>query len=268
MKKIISLVMVLAMVLLLCACGGNDQPTETQKPQNTQPQATQLTTTPTEPSTAPTEPSTAPTEPSAAPTEPQPTEPEPTAGEPVSGDGPTDLNYSSEVLDLEGVWTLSKVYIDETAYDAVANALTFKVVKELDPSELVDGPRYIHNQVYNFTGYLTFGLDDIVAELAADDVENFKGTTSWEDFPRGEVVDEGQFYKQPGPATMRFKDIDDYGLYLAQIAGIADDIDTTNKTLIIGLNKAGQLLLGFSTVHLERPGTTGVWEYCLVFDRA
>lgn len=260
MKKIISLVMVLAMVLMLCACGGNGQPTETQDPQPTDPKPTESQ--PTDPK--PTEPQ--PTDPK--PTEPQPTEPEPTTGEPVSGDGPTDLNYSSEVLDLEGVWTLSKVYIGDTAYDAVANALTFKIVKELDPSELVDGPSYIHNQVYNFTGYLTFGIDSIVAELTADDIENYKGATSWEDFPRGEVVEEGQFYKQPGPATMRFKDIDDYGLYLAQIAGIADDIDTTNKTLIIGLNKAGQLLLGFSTEHLERPGTTGVWEYCLVFDRA
>ena len=81
------------------------------------------------------------------------------------------------------------------------------------------------------------------------------------------MVDEGQFYKQPGPATMRFKDIDDYGLYLAEIAGVGDGIDTTNKTLIIGLNADGQLLLGYSSEHIERPGTTGEWEYVLIFNK-
>ena len=185
-----------------------------------------------------------------------------------SGDAAsTDLDFNSNVLDLEGTWTLSQVVAGGKTGNASANALTFKVTKELDPSELVDGPRYIHNQVYNFTGVLTFGVKSIVDELEADDIEFYKGTTSWEDFPQGEVVAEGQFYKQPGPATMRFKDIDDYGLYLAEIAGVGDGIDTTNKTLIIGLNANGQLLLGYSKEHIERPGTSGEWEYVLVFSK-
>lgn len=67
---------------------------------------------------------------------------------------------------------------------------------------------------------------------------------------------------------MRFKDIDDYGLYLDQIAGVAGDIDTTNKTLIIGMNADGQLLLGYSEEHIERPGTEGEWVYLLIFNKA
>ncbi|MDE6922416.1 MAG: hypothetical protein K2P01_02560, partial [Oscillospiraceae bacterium] len=84
--------------------------------------------------------------------------------------------------------------------------------------------------------------------------------------PQGKVVAEGEFYEQPGPATMRFKDIDDYGLFLDQIAGVSD-LDTTEKTLIIGMNGNGQLLLGYSEEHIERPGTQGEWVYCLVFDK-
>ena len=82
------------------------------------------------------------------------------------------------------------------------------------------------------------------------------------------MVTDGEFYKQPGPATMRFKDVDDYGLFLDQVAGVSADIDTTEKTLIIGMNGEGQLLLGYSEEHLERPGTEGEWVYCLIFDKA
>lgn len=169
---------------------------------------------------------------------------------------------------MEGEWTLATVYANGAANAATADALTMKITLEVDPSELVDGAAYIHNQVYNLTGVLTFGLDSVASELAADDIESYKGSTAWSDFPQGEVVDEGEWYKQPGPATMRFKDIDDYGLYLDQIAGVAGDIDTTNKTLIIGMNADGQLLLGYSEEHIERPGTEGEWVYLLIFNKA
>ena len=67
---------------------------------------------------------------------------------------------------------------------------------------------------------------------------------------------------------MRFQDVDAYGLFLDQIAGVSADIDTTERTLIIGLNNQGQLLLGYSEEHLERPDTEGEWTYCLIFDKA
>lgn len=267
MKKILCLVLALCMLMALCACGNTAKPSETQKPTESKPAETQ----PTETKPVETEPAeTKPAETEPAETEPAETEPEETEPEVVlpAPEGPTGLDYASEVTAFEGDWTLTKVYIDEDEYDAVADAMTFKIKLELDPSELVDGPAYIHNQVYNMSAFLTFGVQDVVDELEADDVESYKGTTSWEDFPQGKVVEEGQFYKQPGPATMRFKDIDDYGLFLDKVAGITDDIDTTNKNLIIGFNGEGQLLLGYSEVHLERPGNTGAWEYCLVFDKA
>ena len=66
---------------------------------------------------------------------------------------------------------------------------------------------------------------------------------------------------------MNFKDVDDYGLFLKEIAGVESEVDTTNKKLILGLNADGQLLLGYSEEHIERPGTEGEWEYLLIFDR-
>jgi len=187
---------------------------------------------------------------------------------PSGNTGPTGLDFKSNVTDLEGTWKLSKVFADGNTTDAAADAMSLKISMELDPSELVDDAAYIHNQVYNLTGYLTFGMQEIVDELAVDDVEEYKGSTGWQDFPQGKVVKEGEFYEQPGPATMRFKDIDDYGLYLDKIAGVSADIETTNKNLILGMNDSGQLLLGYSEEHLERPGTEGEWVYCLIFDKA
>lgn len=254
MKKILCLIVALCL-LVLCGCNPESGTPSTDPSSNPSNPAN-----PTEGNNNPTEGEKNPTEPS----DPAPSDPV----TPPPPAGPTDLDFSSEVTALEGEWKLAQVFVDGNTTDAVENALTFKITLEVDPSELVDGPAYIHNQVYNLTGYLTFGIQSIVDELAADDVDNYKGSTSWEDFPQGEVVPEGGWYKQPGPASMQFRDLEDYGLYLDQIAGIDDDVDTMNKRLILGMNGDGQLLLGYSEEHLERPGTAGEWEYLLIFDKA
>lgn len=180
---------------------------------------------------------------------------------------PTAIFHGSNVEDYAGTWTLVQVYADGATADAVENAATIELTLTEDPSELVDEAAYIHNRVYNMSGILTFGIDAINEELAAEDVDAYKGSTAWSDWPQGAVVTEGNWYEQPGAATMRFQDIDICGLFLDQIAGIDADIDTTERTLIIGQNNQGQLLLGYSEEHLERPGTEGDWTYCLIFDK-
>lgn len=182
--------------------------------------------------------------------------------------GITGLSFTNEVTALEGNWKISKVYAGGKTTDAVADSISFNIKLELDPSELVDGPAYIHNQVYNLTGNITYGIAAVKDQLTADDVETFKGTAMWDAFVLGEVVEEGQFYKQNGPTIMNFRDVDDYGLFLDQVAGVAASINTKNKILILGMNNDGQLLLGYSSVHLERPNVTGDWEYCLIFQKA
>ena len=258
MKKILSLFLALTLLFALAACGdsaGNPTNTPANNPSNS----------PTEnPGGTPTEnPGATPTEnPGATPTEKPGTDnPPPSAG------GPTDIDFASEVAALEGEWKLSKVFVDGETADAAAGALTFKVTLEQDPYELVDGAAYIHNIVYNASGVLTFGMDSVVAALEEEDIDSYKGSTSWEDFPQGKVMADGAVYEQPGPALMRFKDIDELGLFLDEIAGIGGDVDTTNKSLIIGMNSDGQLLLGYSDEHIERPGTSGEWEYLLIFDK-
>lgn len=251
MKKKIAFVSLALCLSVLAGCSSNSTATSTAAPASEPAAVSSEAAAPAE-STAPAEEA----------------ETETVAAEPDPNAAPTDLYYSSAVTDLEGNWTLSQVYADGATTDAAENAMSFEVSLELDPSELVDEAAYIHNQVYNLTGRLTFGLDEINQTLAADEVEEYKGSTAWSDFAQGEVVTDGEFYKQPGPATMRFKDVDDYGLFLDQVAGVSADIDTTEKTLIIGLNNQGQLLLGCSEEHLERPGTEGEWNYCLIFDKA
>lgn len=182
----------------------------------------------------------------------------------------TQLFYSSDVAELEGAWTLAQVYANGETFDAVADAAAFTITFSLDPSELVDQTAYTHNQVYNLTGDLTFGVAAINDALTAEGLETaYRGSTSWSDFPQGQVMAEGEFYQQPGPATMRFQDVDVCGLFLDQLAaGAPADVDTTERNLILGLNNQGQLLLGASEEHLERPGEEGDWTYCLIFDKA
>lgn len=181
--------------------------------------------------------------------------------------GITGLSFTNEVTALGGTWNVVKVYVNGTVFDAVSDAITLNITLDLDPYELVDGEAYTHNKVYNLTGIMTFGIEEINTTLSADDVDNYRGTAMWDSFVMGNVVEDGDFYEQPGPAIMSFRDIDDYGLYLDIIAGITANIDTTNKNLIIGMNSDGQLLVGFSSVHLERPSVEGDWEYCLIFDK-
>jgi hypothetical protein len=182
--------------------------------------------------------------------------------------GITGLSFTSSVTALAGTWKVVKVYADGNVSNAVSDAITLTITLDLDPYELVDGVAYIHNQLYNLAGIMTFGIADINTALGVDDVDNYRGSAFWDTFVMGKVVADGGWYEQPGPAIMTFRDIDDYGLFLNLVAGISADIDTTNKDLIIGMNNDGQLLLGYSSVHLERPTVTdGDWEYCLIFEK-
>lgn len=252
MKKFLSLFLALCLLFSLAACGGDDAENPTNTPGNSQ-----SGTTTQNPGSNPTENPGTTTE--------NPGNDNP--GVPSTPGGPTDIDFNSEVTALEGEWKLSKVFVDGETADAAAGAMTLKITLDVDPYELVDGAAYIHNQLYNLSGVLTFGIDSIVEELEADDISSYKGSASWEDFSMGEVQPDGEWYKQPGPTLMSFKDIDDYGLYLDEIAGVGGDVDTTNKRLIIGMNSDGQLLLGYSSAHIERPGTSGEWEYLLIFDK-
>ena len=250
MKKLSNLLLAATMLLALAACGGT----------TTEPPTTGM---PTVESTATGTPA---TEPPAAETPGADEEP---AATPDPSAPVTQLFYSSDVAELEGAWTLAQVYANGETFDAAVDAAAFTITFSLDPSELVDQAAYTHNQVYNLTGDLTFGVAAINDALSADGLDGYRGSTSWSDFPQGQVMVEGEFYQQPGPATMRFQDVDAYGLFLNQLAaGAPAAVDTTERNLILGLNNQGQLLLGASEEHLERPGEEGDWTYCLIFDKA
>lgn len=250
MKKLLSLLLAGSMMLALVACNSGDSADASTS------SSAQTETSSSEETSA---------EDSAA--EETPAEETP-AAEPDPNAEPTALFHGSNVEDMAGTWNLVQVYADGATTDATADAMSLEITLTEDPSELVDEAAYIHNRVYNLSGTMTFGLDAVNQTLSADGIDGYRGSTAWSDFPQGEVVEEGNWYKQPGAATMRFQDVDAYGLFLDQIAGVSADIDTTERSLIIGLNNQGQLLLGYSEEHLERPGTEGDWTYCLIFDKA
>lgn len=249
MKKLISLLLAGTMMLALVACSSDSADASTSS--TTQTENSTSETTPAEDSS----------------TEKTPAEETPAAEADPNAE-PTALFYGSNVEDMAGTWNLVQVYADGATTDATPDAMSLEVTLTEDPSELVDEAAYIHNRVYNMSGTMTFGLDAINQTLSADGIDGYRGSTAWSDFPQGEVVEEGNWYKQPGAATMRFQDVDAYGLFLDQVAGVSADIDTAERSLIIGLNNQGQLLLGYSEEHLERPDTDGDWTYCLIFDKA
>lgn len=257
MKKLLSLLVAGVMVLSLAACGGDapasdasDAANDSSVTEETPAEETPAEETPAEETPA------------------EETAEETPAAEPDPNAEPTALFHGSNVEEYAGTWNLVQVYADGATTDAVENAASLELTLTEDPSELVDEAAYIHNRVYNMSGTLSFGLDDVNATLSADGIDGYRGSTAWSDFPQGEVVEEGNWYKQPGAATMRFQDVDAYGLFLDQLAGASADIDTSERTLIIGQNNQGQLLLGYAEEHLERPGTEGDWTYCLIFDKA
>lgn len=250
MKKLLSLLLAGSMMLALVACNSGDS-ADASTSSSAQTETSSSEETPAEDSAA----------------EETPAEETP-AAEPDPNAEPTALFHGSNVEDMAGTWNLVQVYADGATTDATADAMSLEITLTEDPSELVDEAAYIHNRVYNLSGTMTFGLDAVNQTLSADGIDGYRGSTAWSDFPQGEVVEEGNWYKQPGAATMRFQDVDAYGLFLDQIAGVSADIDTTERSLIIGLNNQGQLLLGYSEEHLERPGTEGDWTYCLIFDKA
>ena len=174
MKKLSNLLLAATMLLALAACGGT----------TTEPPTTGM---PTVESTATGTPA---TEPPAAET---PGADEEAAATPDPSAPVTQLFYSSDVAELEGAWTLSQVYTNGETFVAVADAVTFTITFTLDPSELVDQAAYIHNQVYNLTGDLTFGVAAINDTLSADGLDGYRGSTSWSDFPQGKVMGEGKF---------------------------------------------------------------------------
>lgn len=256
MKKLLSLLVAGTMMFALVACNSGESADATTSDSTQTGTSSTVEETPTDDSTVEETPAD------------DSSDEETPAAEPDPNAEPTALFYSSNVEDLAGTWNLVQVYADGATSDATEGAMSLEVALTEDPSELVDEAAYIHNRVYNMSGTMTFGIDAINEELSADGIDGYRGSTAWSDFPQGEVVEEGNWYKQPGPATMRFQDVDAYGLFLDQIAGVSADIDTSERSLIIGLNNQGQLLLGYSEEHLERPGTEGDWTYCLIFDKA
>lgn len=173
------------------------------------------------------------------------------------------LNREVTVKDYEGAWVLVGAYLKDAGFLAVPeNAATLEFKTQEEAYKLVDMAAYIHNDVLNLQGFLTFTYDKI------DQEEPYKVTTSWDNFPDAEVAKDGEMFVEKGAAKTKIRD-DDETLYFSVLTGADVDDEDMDLMNVIGINAAGQLILGYSEEHIESSKNADAeWEYVYIFAKA
>lgn len=163
-----------------------------------------------------------------------------------------DLKLNREVVadDYAGTWALSGAYLAEEGLLEVApEAITLEIEAKTEHNVLVDMAAYIHADVTNLQGTLSFNHEDI-------DVDDYKCTANWDQFGSGNSI---------GAAKFRIRD-DDEGLFFSVITGADVDDEDMELMNIIGLNAEGQLILGWSEDHMENDDAAE-FSYAYIFTK-
>lgn len=154
-----------------------------------------------------------------------------------------DRNHQPE--DFAGMWTLAAAYIKDTGdIEVTPDAITLEITLKIDKDVLVDVAKYIHADVTNLRGTLSFHID-------GEDAEDCRCAAAWDQF---------------GDGASRFKvrDDDDTELFFSKLTGVEiEDFETPNT---VGFNANGQLILGYSDEHIESD-PTAEFEYAYIFNK-
>lgn len=161
------------------------------------------------------------------------------------------LNRAAVADDYAGTWVLTGAYLaGEGLLEVAPEAITLEIEAKVEHNVLVDMAAYVHADVTNLQGTLSFSHDDI-------DVDDYKCTSNWDQFGSGNSV---------GAAKIRVRD-DDEGLFFSVITGADVDDEDMDIMDIIGLNAEGQLILGWSEDHIENDDAAE-FEYAYIFTKA
>lgn len=160
------------------------------------------------------------------------------------------LNREAVADDYAGTWVLASAYLAEEGLLEVApEAITLEIDAKVEHNVLVDMAAYVHADVTNLQGILTFSHDEI-------DVDDYKCTATWDQFGSGNSI---------GAAKFRIRD-DDEGLFFSLITGADVDDEDMDLMNIIGLNAQGQLILGWSEGHMENDDAAE-FSYAYIFTK-
>ena len=170
---------------------------------------------------------------------------------------PLELNYSADSTEYEGNWVLTSAYEVENGFlEVPENAATLEVKVKVEYNELVDMEAYIHADVNNLQGTLSFSHDEI-------DVDDYRCSANYDDFTVADFDAEG-VYKSTGAVKFKVRD-DDEGVFFDVLTGV--EIEDMEIFEVLALNTSGQLVLGYSDDKIERGADEGEFAYAYIFDK-
>lgn len=168
-------------------------------------------------------------------------------------DATVDLAVNREAVagDYAGTWVLTGAYLaGEGLLEVAPEAMTLEIEAKVEHNVLVDMAAYVHADVTNLQGVLSFDHEDI-------DVDDYKCTANWDQFGTDHSV---------GAAKFRIRD-DDEGLFFSVLTGADVDDEDMDLMDVIGLNAEGQLILGWSEDHIESDDAAE-FEYAYIFTKS
>ena len=167
-----------------------------------------------------------------------------------------ELDYEAEPEAYVGKWVLTNAYTaDGGILEVEPKACTLEIELSIDENKLVDEAAYIHADATNLKGTMSFDHDDI-------DVDDYSCSANWAGWTVVDVVGEGECNFK-GANKFKIRD-DDEGLFFDVLTG--EEMDDMELMDVIGMNKDGQLILGYSEDHIERDGDAE-WEYAYIFTK-
>lgn len=168
------------------------------------------------------------------------------------------LNYEAQLADYEGDWVLTGAYTQNDGMLEVApEACTLEIKLSLQPNLLVDMEKYIHADVYDLQGTMSFNHEDI-------DSDDYRCSAAWDGFTNVEILGEGNC-QTSGANRFKIRD-DDEGVYFDILTGVELDEDAELMN-VIGLNAEGNLIVGYSEDHIEKD-EEAEWMYAYIFTKA
>lgn len=170
------------------------------------------------------------------------------------------LDYSCDLSNYEGNWVLTGAYTPDGGYVEIADGqATVDLTVMVNEGKLVDEAAYIHADALYLKGTMTAVID-------GEEIE-YSITNDWSDFPNAIVHGEGD-YEQHGAAKVRVRQDDDEIVHFEDLTGLSSEIADEDEEYpsAIGLNAAGQLVLGYSEDHIENDDEA-VFEYAFVFTK-
>ena len=167
---------------------------------------------------------------------------------------PLALRFDARPLDYEGTWKLSSAYEQEKGVlEVPEDACTVTLEGELLVNQMVDMARYVHANVYQLNGMMTFQKPEEA---------EYKLKCNWDTFTKVDILGEGKC-EQYGANKVRISTKDEE-LFFSELTGV--EVEDMELMKYIGMNEQGQLVIGYSESNVHKK-PDAPWLYAYLFDK-